>query len=149
MANAPILTLEIDLAAPQSIGQLPGGGERRCVPIIGGRFMGRVNGAVLAGGADWQWLRGDGVADIDARYLLQSEAGAGIEVWSRGLRHGPPGVMAQLAAGEPVDPALYYFRTSLRFESAAPELQWLVRMLAYGKGQRLANQVRLSVYAID
>ncbi len=156
--GTPFLTLEIDLAEPQSIGHLPAiaggggnssGGERRCVPIIGGRVAGRIDGVVLPGGADWQWLRGDGVADIDARYLLRSAAGEGIEVWSRGLRHGPPEVMARLAAGEMVDPALYYFRTALRFESAAPGLQWLVRCLAIGYGQRLASQVRLRVFAID
>jgi len=149
MTQVPILTLDVDLAEPQSIGQLPGGGERRCVPIIGGRVSGRVNGVVLPGGADWQWLRGDGVADIDARYLLRTESGAGIEVWSRGLRHGPPAVMARVAAGEAVDPALYYFRSALRFETAAPELQWLVRILAIGHGQRLARQVRLTVFPVE
>ncbi len=144
-----LFTLAIDLAEPQSIGTLPGGGERRCVPIIGGTVSGRLNGRVLPGGADWQWLRPDGVADIDARYLLHSDAGEGVEVWSRGLRHGPPAVMARLAAGEPVDPAEYYFRTALRFESNAPGLQWLVRLIAIGHGQRLARQVRLQVYAVE
>ena len=44
-----------------------------------------------------------------------------IQVDSRGLRTGPPEVLARLGRGEDVDPALYYFRTAMRFETAHPE----------------------------
>jgi hypothetical protein len=33
--------------------------------------------------------------------------------------------MKKLLAGETVDPALVYFRTQPKFETSAPELQWL------------------------
>lgn len=146
-AMQPLIEIEADLSAPQSIGQVPGG-ERRCVPILGGRVTGRVRGTILPGGADWQFLRPDGLADIDARYMFETPAGARVEVWSRGLRHGPADVMQRVAAGEPVDPALYYFRTALRFETAAPDLQWLVRTLAIGQGERRAMQVRIRAFAV-
>ena len=78
----------------------------------------RLNGRILPGGADWQIIRTDGVADLKARYTIETEAGARILVPSDGLRHGPPEVIARLARGETVDPSLYYFRTAMRFETA-------------------------------
>ncbi|WP_300299594.1 DUF3237 domain-containing protein [Ferrovibrio sp.] len=144
----PLLELDVEVAAPQSAGRA-GTGERRCVPITGGRFSGRLEGRVLAGGADWQVLRPDGLADLDARYMLQTSGGARIEVWSRGLRSGPAEVMARLAAGETVDPAAYYMRTAMRFETADPALQWLVHKLAVGLGERRPDLVRLKVFALD
>ncbi|WP_298727539.1 DUF3237 domain-containing protein [uncultured Ferrovibrio sp.] len=145
---SPIFDLEVEVATPQSIGRGEMG-ERRCIPIAGGRLKGKLNGKVLPGGADWQVLRPDGMADLDAHYMLVTDAGEQIEVWSRGLRSGPPEVMARLARGESVDPASYYFRTALRFETAAPQLQWLVHRLAIGYGERRPDQVLLKVYAVD
>lgn len=146
---SPLFDLEVEVAAPQSVGRAETG-ERRCVPITGGRVRGgKLNGVVLPGGADWQILRPDGLADLDARYMLQTEEGARIEVWSRGLRIGPAEVMARLARGEPVEASAYYMRTALRFETAAADLQWLVHRLCIGYGERRPDQVLLKVYAVD
>ena len=60
---------------------------------------------MLPGGADWQVLRSDSVAELEARYTLRTDDGALIYVRNLALRHGPPDVMAALAAGSPVDPA--------------------------------------------
>jgi hypothetical protein len=142
------LAVEVDDVV--SIGAAPGG-ERRLVAISGGSFEGadgRWRGRVLPGGADWQLLRADGVLEVDARYLLQDEQGSRVEVVSQGVRHGPPDVIAALARGEAVDPALYYFRTALRFETATLPLQHLNRVVAVGVGAREARLVRLSVFAV-
>ena len=48
-----------------------------------------------------------------------------IYVSNRGLRHGPPEVLARLAQGEGVDPATYYFRTTPTFETGTPHYAWL------------------------
>lgn len=144
----PVFDLKVHVAAPQSIGR-DAAGERRCVPIIGGRVHGRIGGVVLSGGADWQVLRPDGLADLDARYMLKLDDGAQVEVWSRGLRIGPAEVMAQLARGEAVDPAAYYMRTAMRFETTAPGLQWLVQRLHVGIGERRPDAVLLKVYTVD
>jgi hypothetical protein len=102
----PLLSAEITLAAPQELGATPLG-RRRIIGITGGRFSGaRLSGRVLPGGADWQVIRADGVADLDARYTLETDDGALIYVRNNGYRHGPPEVLQQLAAGMPVDPAL-------------------------------------------
>ena len=68
---------------------------------------------------------------------------------SEGLRHGPPEVMEKLARGDNVDPRHYYFRTVMRFETAAPAVDWLNRILAVAKGQREPNAVRLDVYEVE
>jgi hypothetical protein len=50
--------------------------------------------------------------------------------------------------GEAVDPSLYYFRTALRFETAAPALAWMNKILAIGRGERLAREVKLDVFEV-
>jgi hypothetical protein len=67
---------------------------------------------------------------------------------SFGLRHGPPDVLAALARGEPVDPASYYFRTTPRFETAAPKYAFLNRMLAVATGDRRATGPIYTIHEI-
>ncbi|HYY61230.1 MAG TPA: DUF3237 family protein, partial [Burkholderiales bacterium] len=108
MRLEPLLRAEITLAAPQELGETPHG-RRRIIAITGGSFRGeRLAGRVLPGGADWQVLRADGVAELDARYTLETDDRVLIYVSNFGYRHGPADVLARLAAGEAVDPALYY-----------------------------------------
>ena len=141
-------TFHVELADVLPFGTTPYG-ERRVVNIVGGRVTGeRLNGRILPGGADWQIIRADGVADIRARYTIEADGGGLVLVNSEGLRHGPPDVIARLSRGEPVDPMLYYFRTVLRFETAAPALSWLNKTLAIGRGQREARAVRLHVFEV-
>ena len=148
LSAEPISTIHAELEAIMSLGQTPLG-ERRIINILGGPVRGpRLNGRVLPGGADWQIIRADGVADIQARYTIESDAGARILVSSEGLRHGPPDIIAKLARGENVDPSLYYFRTLMRFETADPAVDWMNRILAIAHGQREARAVRLDVYEV-
>ena len=144
----PIFQIHAELAGITNLGRTPYG-ERRIIDILGGTVRGeRLNGRVLPGGADWQIIRGDGAADIQARYTIESEAGARILVSSEGLRHGPPAILEKLARGEDVDPSLYYFRTVMRFETSDPSVDWLNRILALARGQREARAVRLDVYEV-
>ena len=134
---------EIALAAPQELGESPLG-RRRIIPITGGRFAGeRLSGRVLPGGADWQVIRADGVADLDARYTLETHDGALIYVRNKGYRHGPEDVMKRLAAGEAVDPSLYYMRTTPWFETGDARYAWLNRVVCIGTGARRADGVEL------
>jgi len=123
-------------------------GRRRIIPITGGTVEGpRLNGRVLPGGADWQIIRADGTAELEARYTLEAEDGALISVMNRGLRHGPPDVVAKLNAGEAVDPAAYYFRSSPVFETAAAAHRWLTRIVFLAGGVRHPDAVEIRVYA--
>jgi hypothetical protein len=148
LALRPLFDVQVELAEILSLGRTPLG-ERRIINITGGTFAGeRLSGRILPGGADWQIIRADGAADLDARYTLESETGALIQVRSQGLRHGPPEILALLAAGEPVDPARYYFRTALRFETSATELDWLNRVVAVAHGARLPRAAQLTAYEV-
>ena len=124
-------------------------GERRYVPLGGGAVQGpELNGRLVEGGIDWQVLRDDGVLEIAAHYVIRSDDGALIEVRSDGLRHGPAEVMAQLARGEPVARAAYFFRTLMRFETGAARWLHLNRVMALACGAREARCVTLDVYRI-
>jgi hypothetical protein len=147
ISQTPIFTIRAELADVRHFGQTPHG-ERRVVDILGGRVEGpRLQGRILPG-ADWQFMRGDGVTDLKARYGIETGDGARILVRSDGLRHGPPEVIAALARGEPVEAARYYFRTVMRFETAEPTLAWLNRILALASGARERRAVRLDVYEV-
>jgi len=149
LGSQPIFSIRADLETITSLGRTPYG-ERRVIGILGGSVNGpKLNGRILPGGADWQLIRADGAADIRARYTIETEAGALIMVSSEGLRHGPPEVMEQLARGDNVDSRHYYFRTVMRFETAAPAVDWLNRILAVARGQREPRAVRLDVYEVE
>ena len=139
---------EVDIDAPLSVGRMAVG-ERRIINITGGSFTGpRLSGVILPGGADWQIIRPDGITAVEARYTLQTDDGALIYVDNRGLRHGPEAVMARMAAGESVDPTLYYFRTTPFFETGSADYQWLNGIVAVATGERHANQVVITVYEV-
>ena len=96
----------VAIAAPLVVGDTPLG-LRRIIPITGGRVEGaRFSGEELPGGADWQIVRADGGAVLEARYTVRTPDGALVYVRNIGLRCGPPEVLARLGRGQPVDPAL-------------------------------------------
>jgi hypothetical protein len=145
----PLLKAEITLAAPQELGDAPLG-RRRIINITGGRFSGeRLSGRVLPGGADWQVIRADGVADLDARYTLETNDGALIYVRNHGYRHGPPEILQKLSSGEAVDPSLYYMRTTPLFETGDARYAWLNRMICVGSGARRPNAVELEIFEVQ
>ena len=148
LGKEPIFTVQAELGPIINLGRTPYG-ERRIIDIVGGSVHGpKLNGRILPGGADWQIVRADGAADIQARYTIETAAGARILVSSDGLRHGPPALMKRLARGDSVDPALYYFRTVMRFETGHPSADWLNRIIALAKGAREKNAVKLDVYEV-
>jgi len=130
----PLLRAESTLAPPQELGDTPHG-RRRVVAITGG--------------ADWQVIRADGVAELDARYTLETVDRSLIYVRNFGYRHGPPEVMRRLLAGEPVDASLYYMRTTPRFETGAERYHWLNGLICVASGARRAASVELEVFAVQ
>lgn len=145
---APFCTLEVELGPLMNLG-MGRAGQRRIIPIIGGRVTGKVSGRILNLGADWQTVFQDGVADLDARYAFETEDGATIEVVNQGFRHGPPEVMKRLGAGEKVDPTEYSMRSVAKLETGHADYQWLNRVLFVGTGARNASSVQIDLYAIS
>ena len=147
ISSEPIFHVHAELADIRHFGHTPYG-DRRVIDITGGRVDGpKLKGRILPG-ADWQIVRPDGVTDLQARYGIETDHGTRVLVTSDGLRHGPPEVMERLSRGEAVDPALYYFRTVMRFETADPALAWLNPILALARGARAARAVRLDVFEV-
>lgn len=122
-------------------------GLRRLIPITGGSLTGPdFEARALSGGIDWQLVRPDGVAEVEAFYTLQTSDGVMISVVNRGYRHGPKEVMDKLARGEEVAPDQYYFRTTPTFEVEEGKYEWLNRTIIFGIGERYPDTVRIRFY---
>jgi len=157
---APLLEHVADLtvwvAAPVEAGNISGlnsRGRRRIIPITGGTLRGpRLNGRVLAGGADFQLIVSDTAADLDARYIIELEGpefgGEHVYVQNRALRRGSAADIARLVRGEAVDPAAIYFRGIPTFEVSSPALGWLTESLYLATGARFTDRVEISLYRV-
>jgi hypothetical protein len=139
-----VYRLEAQLGEPLELGR------RRIVPLTAGRFTGpEISGRLLPGAsADWQTVLPNGTALADIRCTLQTDSGRLLYVRSRGVRHGPPEVLARLAGGEDVDAGEYSFRTTTRIETAAPELDWLNKGVFVGVGGRRPGAVIYETYLV-
>jgi hypothetical protein len=115
-------------------------GFRRVIPITGGRFEGPdLRGVVLPGGADWSLRRSDDVAEVWARYTLQTDDGVLISVTNAGLSRGVHGTPER------------YARTSPSFEVSDERYAWLTRSLFVGTLERDSGEVpavRLRFYEV-
>ena len=103
--------LAVTIAAPVKVGQTPAG-LRRMIPITGGTVTGpRVNGKVLAGGADFQLiLEGGTQAHLDARYVIELDDGSRVFVQNTALRVASLENSQRIMNGQPVNPDDVYFR---------------------------------------
>ena len=144
-----LYTSRIEIAEPLNFGKASYG-VRRIININGGYFEGpRLSGLILPGGADWQIVRNDGVAEVEARYTLKTHDGALIYITNWGYRHGPPGVIDRLNSGEEVNPRDYYFRTTPKFETGSEEYAWLNRIITVAAGERRPDEVIITVYKVE
>ena len=147
-ALAPFADLSVQVAAPIEVGAV-GHGTRRVIAILGGTCTARDWSArVLPGGADFQLIVNERVARLEARYVLETDAGDRIYVHNDAVRSAAPEVMARLVRGEPVDPALVYFRCVPRFEVAAPSLAWMMERVFLGTGMRRPDEVVMRFFEV-
>jgi len=147
-ALALFATLEVEVGAPVEVGRVAGG-LRRVIPIVGGTCTGRgFNARVLPGGADFQLVVSETVARLEARYVLETDAGDRIYVHNDALRTAPADVMARLLRGEAVDPRDVYFRCVPRFECAAPALAWIGERVFVGTGVRRQAVVQMRFFEL-
>jgi hypothetical protein len=144
-----VYRIRATLQEPLTVGVTPAG-QRRLVAFAGGEFAGpELSGQVLPGGsADWQVVHPDGSVAVDIRYTLRTDAGALVLARAAGVRHGPPEVLARLAAGEEVAADEYTFRVAVSLETADPDLDWLNRGVFLGVGGREPGAVVYDVYLV-
>jgi len=150
--RTPTLNLFADLSVqvgpPIEVGQTVHG-QRRLIPIVGGTVQGQGwAGRVLPGGADFQLILNSRMAELDARYAIETDGGDLIYVQNRAVRAAAPEVMARLVRGEVVAPELVYFRCSPSFETASRALAWISESLFVGTGARHPDQVVMRFFAL-
>jgi hypothetical protein len=152
LPTAPALeffaTLEVQVAAPIEVGRTPQG-MRRIIPITGGTARGNGwTGRVLNAGADFQRIVGDTLAELQAQYVVETDAGDRLYVHNTAIRHAPADVTARLIAGEKVDPAQVYFRCLPRLETGSEAFAWVNDRLFVGTGVRLPDCVQLNFFVL-
>ncbi len=140
--------VEAQVAAPIESGRGPTG-LRRMIPILGGSASGDGwTARVLPGGADYQLVIGDTTALLEAHYMLEIDGGDRIYVHNSAMRHASAEVTAKLIRGEPVDPALVYFRCLPRFETGSKALSWINERLFVGSGVRHPDKVVMKFFEL-
>ena len=65
-----------------------------------------------------------------------------------GIRRASADVMRRLNAGEEVDQSEIYFRAIPTFETAAPDLQWMMQSLFVSTGERYPNGVIIRYFRL-
>jgi hypothetical protein len=141
--------LAVTIAAPVEVGQTPAG-LRRMIPITGGTVTGaRVNGKVLAGGADFQLILGGGTqAHLDARYVIELDDGSRVFVQNTALRVASLENSQRIMNGQPVNPDEVYFRCQPKLEATTPAWAWLSESQFIGVGRRAPDGVFMSFYRV-
>jgi len=144
-----ICDLAVTIAPPVEVG-LTAAGLRRMIPITGGVVTGpRLSGKVLAGGADFQLILGDGTqAHLDARYVIELDDGTRVFVQNTALRVASLENSQRILRGEPVNPADIYFRCQPKLEVAGEKWAWLNESQFIGSGRRAPDGVFLSFYRV-
>jgi hypothetical protein len=144
----PFADLSVEVGAPIEVGAVAAG-NRRVVPIVGGTCVARGwKARVVPGGADFQLITSPTMARLEARYVLETDAGERIYVHNDAVRTAAPEVMARLVRGDPVDPQQVYFRCVPRFECAAPALAWIGERVFLGTGLRRPSQVVMRFFEV-
>ena len=140
--------LSVLVDRPQEVGQTVHG-LRRLIPILGGEVQGQGwTARVLPGGADFQLILNPRMAELDARYTMETDGGDLIFVQNRAVRTAAPQVMARLMRGEPVDASEVYFRCSPSFETASPTLGWISERMFLGTGARQPDRVVMRFFEV-
>lgn len=140
--------LSVRVDKPQEVGQTHHG-VRRLIPILGGEVQGDGwTARVLTGGADFQLILNPRMAELDARYMLETDGGDLIFVQNHAVRTAAPDVMVKLIRGEPVPPEAVYFRCTPSFETASASLGWITERLFVGTGARHPDRVVMRFFEV-
>lgn len=143
-----VTTIRVRVDEPVDLGE-GADGWRRIVPIISGTAEGEIAGRVLAGGADFQVRRPDGVTELEARYPIAIDDGTVLEVTNIALRAGSPDDIQRLMAGEEVEPERIYFRGSPRLRAPRGRWEWVNRTVFVATGIRRPSAVEIAVFAVE
>ena len=141
LSAKPIFRIDAELADILKFGATPYG-ERRVIDIRGGRVSGKLNGRILPGGADWQIIRSDGVADIQARL-----ASANGEVAHLKMTFSPDAGLNDIAVVNLVR-SDFVPELSLRLDQGCAAGQLIVNLRAEAAPESLKTAVETAVAAL-
>lgn len=143
-----ICELKVKLKPAIVVGETPKG-LRRIIPIIGGSFEGpKMRGEILDGGADWQFVRKDGVAELEAHYQIKTDDGVIIYIKNVGIRAASPEIAARIGRGEKVNPSEYYFRAVPKFEAPTGKYDWMNNAIFICTAERNPDNVSIKVWKV-
>jgi hypothetical protein len=135
-----VFDVRVDFGAERTMWPVPGGAKQGYTPAIGGIIEGpRLKGRVVPhSGADFANVRGDGVVELNAHYLFETDDGALIYIHNRGyIVPGPPLPKGKRKPAKTPQPA--YFRFTPTFRAPTGPHDWLNRTLIVGGGERRSN----------
>jgi len=141
--------VRVKVDAPVLVGKDETVGRRQLIPILTGKLIGEnMNGTVLPGGVDSQVIRPDGKCELSARYGVKLEDGTSFYVENNGIRTVPEEYVNIVKEGGFINPSLYYFCTTPRFEVYSEKLNWLTERIFICNATRLPEEVLLDYYVV-
>lgn len=148
---APTLTFafeaQVEIAESIRIGRGPSE-EVWFTPITGGVVTGpRLTGKVLPYGGDWSTTRPTGTT-LDARYLLEADDGAVIDILNRGFWRADADIETRAEAGEELSEDQYYYRTQPVFQTDAEQHTWLTSTVFIGMARGEEGKVCIRFFEL-
>lgn len=107
------------------------------IPITGGTVSGRIEGAVVPGGADWCFYRNDSALEVEARYWFRTSDGEIVDVVNVG----------RIAPADERHPD-QLFMTSPQFRTVSPRLQWLTQRVFVGRAESFDTHTAIDVFEV-
>lgn len=142
-----VFELKVAVSEPIRVGRTASE-DLNVTPIVGGTISGpRLNGRVLGVGADW-WVTRGATTQLDARYLIEADDGAAIDVVNRGYWHAGEDVERRLYAGEDVGEDELYYRTAFVFQTGAEAHRWLTEAQFVGYARPEPGHVCIRVFRV-
>ena len=116
----------------------PDGPSHGYTSVLDGIIEGpKLNGRVVPqSGADWPVVRGDGVVELNAHYMLEADDGAKIYINNKGYVYGP----REAGNGLPARPG--YFRATPYFRAPDGPHEWMNRTVFICAGERHPDPVQ-------
>lgn len=138
------------LSEPEVIGPIAEG-LRLNIYVTGGTVDGpRMRGKILPVGADWLTVRTDGVAVLDVRATIETDDGALVYTYYKGVADlGPDGYQSFLE-GAPPPPDGIPLRTNPWFQTSHASYLWMTRGLfvEIGKAYLDRQEVSYDLYLV-
>ncbi|MBK8960753.1 MAG: DUF3237 domain-containing protein [Proteobacteria bacterium] len=138
------------LAPPEMIGPVAEG-LRLNAFVTGGKVAGpKLNGQFLPGGGDWLTVRTDGIAVLDVRATIETDDGAIVYLYYKGIGECGPDGYKNFLEGAPFPKEGITLRTNPWFQTAHPKYQWLTRgfFLEVGAAYLDRGEVCYDIYQV-